>query len=260
MIGSIPGQSNLRNEWFRLSTFKRWDGAVSAICLSKNGLYFTGVEQNVKCYKCSKNTSLFGITGLSVDQAEVHESWCPWISEWDSDNESIHEFSELSDQEVKRGKISANGVESGTLACCPEERCTVHRGCQDLFLIPAHQKTSIKREDYIKILNDIEAADAEYPAFEPIERRRRTFRTSRKHSILLDQFAEAGFFVKGDPGIVYCFFCGLGLRTDALDYDPWIEHARWIPTCPHVVSNKGKLFVHCCLEITVTEITLKQRM
>lgn len=260
MISSALGQLNLRKEWFRLSTFKRWDGDVSVIGLSRNGLYFTQIEQNVKCYKCSKKTSLSGVTGLSVDPAIVHEEGCPWISEWDSDNEPIHGMFVAPMQMVQRGNIFANGVESGTLACCPDERCTVHRGCQKLCAKPNNQKTSIKKEDYIGILRDREAADAEYTGFESIERRRRSFQHSTKPSELLDQYAEAGFFDKGDAGIVYCFQCGLGMRTDTLDCDPWIEHARWIPTCPHVVSNKGKSFIHCCLEITVTEIMTNERM
>ena len=37
--------------------------------------------------------------------------------------------------------------------------------------------------------------------------------------------------------------------------DPWIEHARWFPTCNHVLVYKGREFVDAAAEFHVSYIT-----
>ena len=48
----------------------------------------------------------------------------------------------------------------------------------------------------------------------------------------------------GHNDICRCFYCDGGLqRWDPQD-DPWIEHTRWFPNCPHVRNIKGSEYVN----------------
>lgn len=58
-----------------------------------------------------------------------------------------------------------------------------------------------------------------------------------------EELAEAGFFFSGKNDVVYCFFCGQGLRAWEPEDDVWIEHARWSPQCVHLLNCKGREFV-----------------
>ena len=40
-----------------------------------------------------------------------------------------------------------------------------------------------------------------------------------------------------------CFSCGIGLRNWEDGDIPWIEHARWCPTCDFLQQRKGDLFI-----------------
>ena len=40
-----------------------------------------------------------------------------------------------------------------------------------------------------------------------------------------------------------CFHCDGGLRLWERGDDPWLEHARWFPTCGFVLLIKGQEFV-----------------
>ena len=51
-------------------------------------------------------------------------------------------------------------------------------------------------------------------------------------------FSSSGF---GD--CVRCWFCGGGLRNWEDGDMPWIEHARWYPSCEYLKQRKGDLFI-----------------
>ncbi|XP_062587163.1 putative inhibitor of apoptosis [Saccostrea cucullata] len=55
--------------------------------------------------------------------------------------------------------------------------------------------------------------------------------------------AEAGFFSIQVEDSVRCFQCGVGLRNWDPEDDPWVEHARWKPSCPFVVNNTSAEFI-----------------
>lgn len=55
--------------------------------------------------------------------------------------------------------------------------------------------------------------------------------------------ADAGFFYAGFSDCTRCFFCGIGLRNWEDGDIPWIEHARWCPTCDFLRQRKGDLFI-----------------
>lgn len=58
-----------------------------------------------------------------------------------------------------------------------------------------------------------------------------------------ESLAEAGFFYSGKDDVVYCFFCGQGLRSWEPCDDPWVEHASWSPKCVYLKNVKGQDFI-----------------
>lgn len=58
-----------------------------------------------------------------------------------------------------------------------------------------------------------------------------------------EELAEAGLFYSGKDDLVYCFFCGQGLKSWEPEDEPWIEHAKWSPKCKFVHDVHGKDFV-----------------
>ncbi|KAJ8314648.1 hypothetical protein KUTeg_006798 [Tegillarca granosa] len=58
-----------------------------------------------------------------------------------------------------------------------------------------------------------------------------------------EELADAGLFYSGKDDLVYCFFCGQGLKSWDPEDEPWIEHAKWSPKCKFVHDVHGKDFV-----------------
>ena len=50
----------------------------------------------------------------------------------------------------------------------------------------------------------------------------------------------------GTADCVRCFQCGGGMRNWEFGDEPWIEHARWFPTCAYVKHCKGSHFIDLC--------------
>ena len=46
--------------------------------------------------------------------------------------------------------------------------------------------------------------------------------------------------------LVRCFFCGGGMKNWEYGDSPWIEHARWFPTCEYLKQCKGRDFINLC--------------
>ncbi|XP_070605769.1 inhibitor of apoptosis protein-like [Erythrolamprus reginae] len=57
------------------------------------------------------------------------------------------------------------------------------------------------------------------------------------------QLADAGFYYVGRNDDVKCFCCDGGLRCWETGDDPWVEHAKWFPSCEYLIYRKGHEFV-----------------
>lgn len=60
-------------------------------------------------------------------------------------------------------------------------------------------------------------------------------------------FAEAGLYYIGYSDYVKCFECKGGLCKWEPGDDPWIEHAKYYPSCKFIKENKTKGFIEVCL-------------
>jgi hypothetical protein len=56
-----------------------------------------------------------------------------------------------------------------------------------------------------------------------------------------NELAMCGFFSRGTPDKVVCYYCGLGLRNWLPDDDPWMEHALNSRRCPYLLSYKHRV-------------------
>lgn len=57
------------------------------------------------------------------------------------------------------------------------------------------------------------------------------------------EMALAGFYFLGFGDAVKCFCCGIGISNWSMGDDPWVEHARYKPTCAFLKCNKKDGFI-----------------
>lgn len=85
------------------------------------------------------------------------------------------------------------------------------------------------------------------PAYATLEARLRSFTGWPVDLIQTpDMLAEAGFYYVNRGDQVRCFHCDGGLRHWDPEDDPWVEHARWFPSCAFVRLVKGQEFIQSC--------------
>ena len=66
--------------------------------------------------------------------------------------------------------------------------------------------------------------------------------------INLKIMAEAGLIYTGVRDKVECYHCGGGLHKWEREDNPWHEHAKWYPKCPHVNLVKGQKIIKNVIE------------
>nr|XP_039257868.1 LOW QUALITY PROTEIN: uncharacterized protein LOC120334414 [Styela clava] len=64
------------------------------------------------------------------------------------------------------------------------------------------------------------------------------------------EISQAGFFFLGERDRVKCWYCNGGLQNWEYDDMPWIEHAKWFPTCQFLLQVKGQHFVYRHLSLS----------
>ncbi|WAR08508.1 BIRC3-like protein [Mya arenaria] len=63
--------------------------------------------------------------------------------------------------------------------------------------------------------------------------------------VKVEDLVAAGLVNTGVGDSVRCYHCGGGLRNWETGDDPMEQHAKWYPTCQHVLITKGKTYIHC---------------
>lgn len=83
------------------------------------------------------------------------------------------------------------------------------------------------------------------PDYATLESRLRTYKNWPSDLIQTPQMlSEAGFYYVGTGDQVRCFHCDGGLRHWDPEDEPWIEHAKWFPTCAYIRIVKGADFIN----------------
>jgi len=85
-----------------------------------------------------------------------------------------------------------------------------------------------------------------HPHMRSTTARMESFQSWQKHRVKAQpkELAESGLYYTGDRDKVKCWYCGGGLQNWEYMHDPWFEHARWYPTCEHILQKKGPEFIH----------------
>ncbi|KAH9487777.1 Baculoviral IAP repeat-containing protein 7-A [Bulinus truncatus] len=65
-----------------------------------------------------------------------------------------------------------------------------------------------------------------------------------------ESLAEAGLYYQGYVDCVKCFHCGGKLRGWEKEDHPWVEHAKWFPSCHFVIQKKGHHFTNVVQKLT----------
>ncbi|KAJ8315519.1 hypothetical protein KUTeg_007669 [Tegillarca granosa] len=86
--------------------------------------------------------------------------------------------------------------------------------------------------------------NSKYPNYKQIAVRRSSFNSWPSRLKPSKLMAECGFFSTNSGDSVRCYHCGIGLRNWDPEDDPWVEHARWSPTCQFVQHEKGQEFIN----------------
>ncbi|XP_067949412.1 baculoviral IAP repeat-containing protein 7-like [Watersipora subatra] len=75
-----------------------------------------------------------------------------------------------------------------------------------------------------------------------------------------ERLCKAGFVYIGSNDAVKCFSCHIVIESWIERDNPYVEHARWYPECPHMLEFKGKRFVNTVQKCTPTLKKMNRRM
>ncbi|KAJ8314792.1 hypothetical protein KUTeg_006942 [Tegillarca granosa] len=104
--------------------------------------------------------------------------------------------------------------------------------------------TMVANKDVLQQQYGISQSKPKYPQYAVKSVRASTYRNFPPEVTQTpEDMAQAGFFYSGKDDVVYCYFCGQGIRAWEPEDDVWIEHARWSPNCGHLLNCKGSEFV-----------------
>lgn len=204
-----PNTNVLKVEQVRLSTFTNWPKAniVTPQKLVKAGFYYTGKNDTTKCAYCA---------GEAVN----------WTEGDDPDLEHRRLFPNCSF--VRHNIIPRLATADATSSLNTE---TFHN-------------FNVVSSDNLNELGIQTFESPKKPNLCSVESRLRTF-TQWPDDLLQtpDVLAQAGFYYGGTGDLVRCFHCDGGLQHWDPTDDPWVEHAKWFPSCSFLKLVKGEEFV-----------------
>ncbi|KAK3590518.1 hypothetical protein CHS0354_036339 [Potamilus streckersoni] len=260
-------------EWMRLQTFQNYPvtGHGSPIRLAREGFFYTGQGTQTRCFSCGVS---HGEWKFLDNPREVHQRLspnCPFLNGRQGGHRNIP-MSPDGSGDV--GRADMDSIPPPSLPIAPLPGTGTGQGHAEgngslSTEVPRASKTTA--EDQILPQQNLESGETsdrmhshpveesaqseadnrpKFPEHVPLPSRIATF--SHGWPPYLDQtpqqMAEAGFFFTGNQDYTRCYQCGGGLRNWEPGDNPWIEHCRWYPTCPHVEKGKGQRFVKAVLK------------
>lgn len=83
----------------------------------------------------------------------------------------------------------------------------------------------------------------EYPEYNTIKTRLKSFVNWPNRGQNPETLSEAGFFYTGRNDRIVCFCCSIGLKEWQSEDDAWKEHAIWSTKCDYLKFIKGSKFI-----------------
>lgn len=214
---------DLCSEAERLKTFTGWPlDFMDKNVLAQTGMYYLGINDNVKCYFCEVEIGKWEFTDNPVTE---HIRWspnCPLLKRRSTNNIPLD--AELLDKVLPPSSYDVCGR-------------------NDIIDVrPTAYAEACATESAVNSSNSFAYPD--YPEYAIEAARIRSFsewpRTMKQKP---KELSEAGFFYTGVGDRVRCFSCGGGLKDwDECD-DPWEQHALWLSNCPYLRLIKGKSYI-----------------
>ncbi|KAH3736537.1 E3 ubiquitin-protein ligase XIAP-like [Dreissena polymorpha] len=201
---------NFRHEEVRRQSFSTWPRTrPSAHDFAPRGFFYTGIGDLVRCFCCGIGLKDFSDTDNSLMEHAKHSRNCAFLLELFGSREQLQRYTQsVATQE-------------------PEE---IRRQ---------------QRQQYNNLQGlNVNGYRARHERLRSLQARLDTFTNWPSHLAQRPyQLAEAGLYYTGVDDHCRCFACDGGLRKWEPGDDPWIEHCRWFPACPHAIATKGRDFI-----------------
>ncbi|KAH8379011.1 hypothetical protein KR009_002615 [Drosophila setifemur] len=257
----------------RLKTFTNWPLEwLNKQQLAQTGMYYTNVDDKVKCYFCGVEIGRWEREDQPVPE---HQRWspnCPLLRRRTTNNVPIN--GEALDRilpPISYDICGANDAQTTTMGvelrehAYAEGRIPMSHLMQSIgvntanaaaiselpmssIATQASMATQANGGDVQPETCRAPAASGnyfpEYPEYAVEAVRLRTYEAwPRNLQQKPHQLAEAGFFYTGVGDRVRCFSCGGGLKDWDVDDEPWEQHALWLSQCRFVRLMKGQKFI-----------------
>ncbi|KAL3881984.1 hypothetical protein ACJMK2_028366 [Sinanodonta woodiana] len=256
-------------EWMRYHSFHNYPISAygSTSRLARDGFYYTGQGIQTRCFSCGITHNDWNGTD---NPREVHQRLSPNCPFLNGREERYPNIPMSPDGNVDVGRADSDSIPLPSLPTAPLSGSGMGQSLAERRSESSKRsgatidKDSSIRQNLgsgettpgVSSHPTEEAAQSEadnrlkYPEHDSLPSRIGSF--SHGWPPYLDQtpqqMAEAGFFYTGNQDYTRCYHCGGGLRNWEPGDNPWIEHCRWYPTCPHVLKGKGQRFVHAVLK------------
>ncbi|KAL4233680.1 Baculoviral IAP [Mactra antiquata] len=268
-----PGKSTVMNyEWARYKTFQTFPekSPVTPMRLARAGFYYAGDGEEATCFSCELKNQQWSCHEAVFDTHKRLSPNCPFIKGTDETNVPIH-VNESNVEVTDKENGACGGPRDARTECSNIERSTYHTDKQIGQSNNANSGESTTKKSLDAPGSDFYSSgsiekrprynreEPKHPDFAIKSQRMSTFSNwPSSHPIRPAQLTEAGFFFTGHNDIVRCFFCGGGMQSWRHGDSPWIEHARWYPTCAYVRQFKGDNFVNKCRAAHLDQDTYNQ--
>ncbi|KAK3596950.1 hypothetical protein CHS0354_002517 [Potamilus streckersoni] len=257
-------------EWMRLQTFQNYPVTAhgSPIRLARDGFFYTGQGTQTRCFSCGVSHEEWKFLD---NPHEVHQRLSPNCPFLNGRQEEHINIPMSPDGNGNVGRADRDSIPPPSLPFGSDTgQSRIVRGRSESREITRaskttdeddtirHQQKSGSGETALRVQPHPVEESAQYevgnrPKFpEHVSLPSRIATFGHGWPPYLDQtpqqMAAAGFFFTGNQDYTRCYQCGGGLRNWEPADNPWIEHCRWYPTCPHVQKGKGQRFVNAVLK------------
>ncbi|PVD28435.1 hypothetical protein C0Q70_11022 [Pomacea canaliculata] len=224
----------MNNEPCRLKSFgdPSWSKNCPLSCLSlaKEGLYYTGKDAEVRCFKCG--LQLDGRQDRILEVRAAHRArapGCPFR------NESLRGPCNIPLPVYSAKGQAANAIKAYLGGAGVPD--TSMSGASDNDVNNVTHELNVRRRHSI-------GTDSLFPSFSTRVHRSQSFNDFQPvPGVSIEDFVQAGFFFTGVTDTVICYYCGLALRNWQTGDDPRIAHARLQPGCDYFRDQAGPEFV-----------------
>ncbi|CAH1733060.1 putative inhibitor of apoptosis [Aphis gossypii] len=205
----------------RMHTFQDWPVSfLKPRDMAKAGFFYTGVGDNVVCFKCLKDFDRWDKKDTPMGEHMFHMPTCPFVLSYKRHFNNPSGPYGLTSLEVKtiEDKLHDEGIV--------------------LFINPLFYETMVAFQARLNSFN----------------------RCVISLQLDINAVCKAGFFYSGNgyTDSLTCFYCGVTTIQCNEDFEPWEVHAEKSKTCNYLILKKGKSFCDWVNAVEIDEIKSDQ--